>query len=159
MRPLAIAVVMVGVVLLALGTWLILRASIGSPRKPRPTRPAPRPAPPPAPHVADRPRTPIAFPPAAVARTSVPVEDAPWQRPELELRRPEEDLVAEAGHEPVAHEVPVRDEVPAPGPADERVGPDEQPAEEAGALDLPAGAAAWGSPVPPADEPPAPVPA
>ena len=38
MRPLAIAVVIVGVVLLALGTWLILRASFGVPRKPRPAR-------------------------------------------------------------------------------------------------------------------------
>jgi hypothetical protein len=155
MRPLAILVVMVGVVLLALGTWLILRASIGAPRKPRPTRPAPRPAPPPAPQVADRPRTPIAFPPAAVARRSVPVEDAPWQRPELEMRRPEDDPVTEPVHEPLVDEEPARDEVPAPGPADERVGPDEQLAEEAAALDLPAGAAAWGGPVPPAAEVPA----
>ncbi|CAA9283260.1 MAG: hypothetical protein AVDCRST_MAG41-3759, partial [uncultured Corynebacteriales bacterium] len=41
MRPLAIAVVMVGVVLLALGTWLILRASFIGGRSPSPARPAP----------------------------------------------------------------------------------------------------------------------
>ena len=83
MRPLAIVVVMVGVVLLALGTWLILRASLGRDTSTRrPARPAPRPAPRPA---ADRPQSRVAFPPAAVARTASRPEadDAPWQRPEV----------------------------------------------------------------------------
>src|SRR5215207_1368552 len=40
MRPLAIAVVMVGVVLLALGSWLILRASFTGGRPSSPARPA-----------------------------------------------------------------------------------------------------------------------
>jgi hypothetical protein len=95
MRPLAIAVVMVGVVLLALGTWLVLRASFGAPRAQRPPRPArpARPAPRPTPQVADRPRTPIAFPPAAVARTSAPPEDGPWQGQEYDRLPPDEDLL------------------------------------------------------------------
>jgi hypothetical protein len=143
MRPLAIAVVIVGVVLLALGTWLILRASFGVPRKPRPARPAPRPAP----QVADRPRTPIAFPPAAVARTSAPsLDDEPWQRPVPDRLPPDEDLLVHPARERVPPEEPVRDEAP-------KRYPDEALAEEAAALDLPAGAANWGSPVPPADEP------
>jgi hypothetical protein len=90
MRPLAIVVVMVGVVLLALGTWLILRASLGRdgsarvpPRAPRPApRPAPDPAPGPADEIADRPRAAVAFPPAAVARSVArPADDAAWRRP------------------------------------------------------------------------------
>ena len=143
MRPLAIAVVIVGVVLLALGTWLILRASFGVPRKPRPARPAPRPAA----QVADRPRTPIAFPPAAVARTSAPpLDDEPWQRPGPDRLPPDEDLLVHPAREGVPPEEPVRDEAPVRDP-------DVELAEEAAALDLPAGAANWGGPVPPADEP------
>ncbi len=131
-RPLAIAVVMVGVVLLALGTWLILRASFGSPRKQRPAPPAPRPGP----QVADRPRTAIAFPPAAVARTSAPPEEALWQRPALEAPSAGDGAVTAAVHEPAAAA-----EMP------------DEPAEEPAPFDLPAGAAAWGAPVPPEDEP------
>jgi len=143
MRPLAIAVVIVGVVLLALGTWLILRASFGVPRKPRPARPAPRPAPP----VADRPRTPVAFPPAAVARTSAPpLDDESWQRPVPDRLPPDEDLLVHPARDRVPPEEPVRDEAPARYP-------DETLAEEAAGLDLLAGSANWGSPVPPADEP------
>jgi hypothetical protein len=76
MRPLAIAVVMAGVVLLALGTWLILRASLGAPRARKATPPVPR--------VANRPRAAVPFPPAAAARTAAPPvsdEDVAWQRP------------------------------------------------------------------------------
>ena len=143
MRPLAIAVVIVGVVLLALGTWLILRASFGVPRKPRPARPAPRPAPP----VADRPRTPVAFPPAAVARTTAPpLDDESWQRPVPDRLPPDEDLLVHPARDRVPPEEPVRDEAPARYP-------DETLAEEAAGLDLLAGSANWGSPVPPADEP------
>ncbi|HST64560.1 MAG TPA: hypothetical protein VLM05_05170, partial [Mycobacteriales bacterium] len=71
MRPLAIAVVMAGVVLLAFGTWLILRASFA--RTPV-RKPAPRAEPPAR-------REPVPFPPAAAARTGAwtapPGEDVP----------------------------------------------------------------------------------
>ena len=194
MRPLAIAVVMAGVVLLAFGTWLILRASFGFPRKERPARRPPRPAP----QVADRPRPPVPFPPAAAARTSAPLEDADWQPPVARSGWADED--AGAVHEPGLFDDWVDEPAAEPGPAessadeqaesrptaDEETGepgrPDEQaeprpaadeetaapdPAEsrpadeetaEAGRpdepapVDLPAGSAAWGTPVFPADE-------
>src|SRR4051794_29397018 len=76
MRPLAIVVVIVGVVLLALGTWLILRASLAKPPAPAPKRADP----------AAGPREPLAFPPAAAVRTGssrwTPEDDPTlWQRP------------------------------------------------------------------------------
>ena len=77
MRPLAIAVVMLGVVLLAFGTWIILRASFGAPRTRR-ARPAPGPV-----ERAAGPRAAVPFPPAASVRQAAPPvsdEDA-WRRP------------------------------------------------------------------------------